>query len=98
MARQGQLALDQLDGQRGGSTFDAGLDLDRLNRQMRRVATVLLDAEWHTLAELAAETGFPEASISARIRDFRKAQFGRHQVERRRRTAGQWEYRLEVMS
>jgi hypothetical protein len=42
-------------------------------------------------------TGFPEASISARLRDFRKEQFGKHVVERRRRSQGQWEYRLIVV-
>jgi hypothetical protein len=85
------------DGERGGETFDSELDMERLNRQMRTVATVLLDGEWWTLAALAGVTGFPEASISARLRDFRKEQFGKHVVERRRRSQGQWEYRLIVV-
>lgn len=80
-----------------GATFDRGLDLDRLNAQTRRVYDLMRDGTWRTLREIAAATGDPEASVSARLRDLRKAAFGGFTVERRRRgepKAGIWEYRL----
>lgn len=85
-----------LDGPRDGETFDPGTDTVRLNAQMRRVADVMGDSRWRTLAELAEQTGDPEASVSARLRDFRKPRFGGFVVLRRRRQGGLWEYRLTV--
>ena len=78
-----------------GATFDPALDRDRLSRQHRLVWSVIQDGLWYTLAELSTITGCPEASVSARLRDFRKPKFGLHDVQRRRRTDGQFEYRLE---
>lgn len=52
---------------------------------------------WWTLRELSEVTGHPEASISARLRDFRKTKYGGHTVLRRRKYGigmGTWEYRL----
>ena len=53
---------------------------------------------WVTLAELAAKTKFPPASISAQLRHLRKAAYGGWRVEKRRReweTEGLvWEYAL----
>lgn len=83
-------------GPRDGSTFNAAKDTGRLNRQAQLVFDVMRDGGWYTLAELSARTGQPEASVSARTRDFRKARFGSHTVERRRRSAGTFEYRLTV--
>lgn len=53
---------------------------------------------WVTLAELAAKTKFPPASISAQLRHLRKAKYGGWMVEKRRREWEReelvWEYRL----
>ena len=53
---------------------------------------------WVTLAELAAKTKFPPASISAQLRHLRKAKYGGWGIEKRRRewTTDElvWEYRL----
>lgn len=81
---------------RDGATFDQALDGARLHRQHNRVLAVMRDGCWHTLPELAAATGDPEASISARIRDLRKERFGSYIVDRRRRTVGLFEYKLRV--
>ena len=56
---------------RHGETYDPKRDFDRLNTQQAAVWAVFKDGQWHTLASLAAATGHPEASISARLRDFR---------------------------
>jgi hypothetical protein len=84
-------------GPRDGETFNATFDLARLNAQARRVYDVMIRGEWLTLAEVSELTGDPEASVSARLRDFRKPKFGGFTVERRRRgeaKAGLFEYRL----
>lgn len=69
-------------------------DQSRAAAQLQRVKLRLLDHQWYTLAELSAATGDPESSVSARIRDLRKVTHGQYQIDRRRRSASQWEYRL----
>lgn len=82
---------------RDGDTYSPVMDEGRLNAQARVVWRAMASGEWQSLAALAAVTGAPEASVSARIRDFRKPEFGGHEVERRRRDASAaWEYRLRV--
>jgi uncharacterized protein (DUF2132 family) len=51
---------------------------------------------WATLSQIAINTGDPEASISSRLRDLRKAKFGGYKIERRYVQRGLWEYRLKV--
>jgi hypothetical protein len=76
----------------------AAHDHARIAKQRERVMWLMRDGYWRTLAEIEAATGYPQASISARLRDFRKARFGSHTVLRRRAAegGGTWEYRLEV--
>lgn len=69
-------------------------DRKRLCVQLRVVRTLMLDGSWRSLAEIETATGFPQASISARLRDLRKRKFGEYLVERRRRTRAQYEYRV----
>ena len=80
-----------------GGTYEHEFDYERLGKQMRTVAGVMLDGEWRTLEEISYRTGYPEASISARLRDLRKRKFGRHVVNRRARgdrERGLFEYQL----
>lgn len=80
-----------------GETIKPEADQERLNAQTLRVFTVMRDQEWRTLSEIAAASGDPEASISARLRDLRKEKFGKYVVERRRRgeeKRGLHEYRV----
>ncbi len=80
---------------RQGSTFDHALDGERLNRQEALVYEVMKHGGWFTLREIADETGQPEASISARIRDFKNIH---HMSTAKRRrgleTRGLWEYAI----
>jgi hypothetical protein len=98
MPDQGELFDEQgrpnLDGPRDGATFDPYLDEDRLNKQMRRVFAAMRDGKWRTLNEIAARTGDPEASISARLRDFRKPKFGSLILNRKRVGDGLFAYQL----
>lgn len=70
-------------------------DHARLGRQLDVVRTLMLDGRWRTLAEIESCTRFPQASVSARLRDMRKARFGGYIVERQRRSPGTWEYRVQ---
>lgn len=87
--------MELLEGHRDGDTYEEEFDFDRLNAQAKRVYLVMKDSEWRTLSEISSYTGDPEASISARLRDLRKARFGSFVVERRRRNENGWyEYRV----
>jgi hypothetical protein len=79
-----------------GETYSPEDDHARLGAQSQAVFTLMEDGRWRTLADISLATGFPEASISARLRDFRKEKFGSHTVQRQRTSegAGTWEYRL----
>ena len=78
-----------------GVTYRKALDGRRLSSQYARVWRVMQDGAWRSLAEIASASGSPEASVSARLHDFRKARNGGHDVESRRRTCGTWEYRVK---
>ena len=80
-----------------GATFEAPRDADRLGHQLGAVRDYLLRVDcWCSLVELERATGYPQASISARIRDLRKPKFGGFHVPRRRRAGcpGTFEYRI----
>lgn len=81
-------------GDREGETFDRERDGVRLNKQASAVFSYMSHGEWRTLADIAANTGYPEASVSARLRDFRRPKFGGYVVERRYIANGLWQYRL----
>lgn len=86
--------LSILEGHRDGQTYDPVEDYARLNAQHRRVYFAMANKGWMTLGDISHITGDPQASISARIRDFRKERFGSHFVLRRYLGDGLWEYRL----
>lgn len=79
-----------------GATYQPSKDRKRLNRQYQAVWDAMADGRWYTLQDLHNATGYPEASISARMRDFRKPRNGGHDVEHRRGDAGVWFYRLII--
>jgi|ERR1700722_8362888 len=79
-------------------TFNAKLDGERLGKQLGRVRTWMLmwgaTGSWFTLQEISRAIFFPEASISARLRDLRRMGY---QVDKRRRgnpKAGLFEYQV----
>lgn len=80
---------------RHGSTYDSSRDFHRLNAQQSDVWNAIKDGEWHTLRELSASTGHPEASISARLRDIRALIRPKGwAVEREYVSRGLWRYRV----
>ena len=79
-----------------GRTYESTQDKGRLSAQHTRVVHAMQDGQWRTLAEIEAKTGDPQASISARLRDLRKPQFGHHTVDRKRISGGVFAYRLTL--
>ena len=79
-----------------GATYEAAQDFTRLNTQLRAVRDLMRDGTWRSLNQIATATGYPEASLSARLRDLRKLKFGLHTVQRRRAGEGRgtFEYRV----
>lgn len=62
--------------------------------QLRSVFGVMRDGQWHTLADIAAQSGVPEASASARIRELRQDEHGGWLIENRRSDDDRHSYRL----
>ena len=77
-----------------GGTYEPGQDKFRLLTELQRVWVVMRDGQWHTLKSIASAVGGSEAGVSARLRDFRKARFGGHTVERERVKGGVFIYCL----
>jgi hypothetical protein len=79
-----------------GKTFEPARDGQRLTTLFHKVFALMSDGRFRTLQEIQALTGGSEASVSARLRDFRKPRFGGHDVERRAVGNGLFTYRLKV--
>jgi hypothetical protein len=86
---QGELRFD-------GATYDHARDGARLADQTRLVFDLMKDGRFRTLATVAEQTGAPEASVSARLRDLRKERFGGHTVNREYLGNGLYQYQLLV--
>jgi hypothetical protein len=82
----------------GGKTYDEVKDKSRLRHQLDKVRSVMFGGGWHRLAEIAETVKASEASVSARLRDLRKVQFGAYTVDRRSVPGhrGLYEYRLSI--
>jgi hypothetical protein len=80
--------------QTDGDTYEPDRDATRLQGQRKAIFALMSDGLWRTLPLIASITGHPEASVSARLRDFRKAKYGSNTVERRYVGDGLWAYRL----
>lgn len=79
-----------------GKTYDPERDKERLKTQLFNVWRLMKDGRWRTLEQISVKVGCPEASVSARLRDFRKRKFGGHVVEREYVQRGLFKYRLIV--
>ena len=76
-----------------GKTYEPS-DGPRLGVQLAQVASLMRAGQWRTIYEIAHATGCPEQSVSARLRDLRKPLSGGYTVERRRVSAGVFQYRV----
>jgi hypothetical protein len=80
-----------------GAAYEAELDKVRLTGQLKKIFEIMRDGKWYTLQGIEKLTGFPQASISASIRCFRKKKFGGFIVDRERVTdSGLFKYKLDI--
>jgi hypothetical protein len=80
-----------------GPDYAPEYDNIRLGKQAYAIFNLMKDGKFRTLAEIKKILGYPESSISAQLRHFRKERFGGHEVERRtkdKRELGLFEYKL----
>ena len=79
-----------------GADYVPSRDDVRLTGQLERVFNLMADGKWRTLRQIAEGTGDPEASISAQMRNLRKARFGGHTVNKTYQSDGLYVYQLFV--
>jgi len=80
-----------------GDDYKPKYDKERLTGQLLEIFNFISDQEWHTLNDIEEDIGFPQASISAQLRNLRKEKFGGFTINRKRseeRTSGLYYYRL----
>lgn len=82
-----------------GKSYDERIDKKRLSKQMDVIKNYMIyhgrQGFWRTLQEISAVLVYPESSVSAQLRHFRKLQFGGFIVNKRRRNGkGTWEYQV----
>ncbi len=84
-----------------GGTYSTPVDNKRLGRQAVKIFNYMKDNGWQTLDKIARATNEPQPSISAQLRNFRKAKFqpvnAMYEVDRRHVGNGLWEYKLIVV-
>ena len=77
----------------GGSTYEPKRDAARLSRQLSKVRNLMLDGKHRTIREICVATQITsEASVSARLRDMRKTEFGGYDVQKENIGGGVWLY------
>jgi len=71
-------------------------DMAALATQLDAVRELMMDGKWRTLREIrdAVPMECDVASVSARLRDLRKSEFGAYDVKRQVRSGRTWEYRV----
>jgi hypothetical protein len=88
--------MNQVELRFDGATYNHERDSSRLGDQMLAVYCLMKDGQPRTLAQIAAITSAPEASVSARLRDLRKPRFGGYQIDREYISRGLFRYRMAV--
>ncbi len=77
--------------------FMTDIETTRLLPQRERIFECMSDGNYWTLQSIAHRVGASEAGVSARLRDFRKAEWGSHTVMKKQKyPSNQWLYQLVV--
>ena len=88
-----QLAIDFTAPPRfDGADYKHERDAVRLSGQILRVFEVIRHGGWFTLEDIAVLAQAPPASVSAQLRNLRKARFGGFRIERRYEGEGLYMY------
>lgn len=77
-----------------GDDYVSSRDRPRLSTQLEAIRAYMQGKGPLTLETISRATGAPHASVSAQIRNLRKAQFGSHTIVRRHLGAGLYSYEL----
>ena len=77
-----------------GESYDQDRDHAQLASLYDRVFNQMSDGQWWTIPRLHLFVGGSENGIAARLRDFRKPQFGGYEVAKRHLGCGLWAYCL----
>jgi len=79
-----------------GEAYDPQKDHKRLTTRLDTIRDYMLSPPilWYSLRMLASDLNYPEASISAQLRNLRKPRFGGYTVSRKRLN-GTFYYRVE---
>jgi hypothetical protein len=77
-----------------GSDYDHNRDSKRLTKQHYDIFNLMKDSVFRSLQEIEKALGYPQPSISAQLRHFRKARFGSHTVNKQYLGNGLYQYQL----
>lgn len=72
--------------------------IERTKTRNKVLWTLMKDSKWRTLKEINESTGWPSASASACLRDFRKPQYGSNIVDKKYLGQGIYQYKLTVIN
>lgn len=87
-----QIARDEPDFYGAGITTQE--DVKRVKGGLKKIYLFVRDGKWHTLRRISAETGVPEASVSAGLRSLRREKYGAHTIQREHIGSGLHVYRF----
>lgn len=79
-----------------GSDYNHKRDFKRLNNQLSDIFNLMSDGKWRSLRDIELLLKWPQASISAQLRNLRKERFGAHKINKRYISEGLYQYQLEV--
>ena len=79
-----------------GADLIPSRDYDRMKGQILRVFNLIKDGKWRTLEEISNATGDPHASVSTRLRDFRKKRFGGFTINKKYIKNGLYKYSMDI--
>lgn len=88
--------LDLFNQKFDGSDIVPERDSQRLGNQIMDIYNLMKDGKERTLNDIHKETGHPEASISAQLRNLRKQRFGAHEIHKKYIENGLYTYKLKI--
>ena len=77
-----------------GDDYVSRRDKPRLTLQIHQVRMYMENNDWLSVKQISDDLNFPEASVSAQIRNLRKEKFGNRIGERRYQGNGLYEFKL----
>jgi len=82
-----------------GAVYVPHYDKKRLTGQLERIFNLMKDGKFRTVNQIHDVLGYPQASISAQLRNLKKERYGGHGLEKQHvgdRANGLWEFKIIV--